>query len=120
MLNEKAIGIDAQHIEALHKLTSPPKYKVLLTLAASGKPLAYSQLLMLTSMNPGTMKRHLDDLLELGVVEKTRLGKYRRNSPRSFYRISTKGYEILERSRILTPEQVEKLQRLFREMVKPE
>ncbi|MEE8403370.1 MAG: ArsR family transcriptional regulator [Candidatus Hydrothermarchaeaceae archaeon] len=118
--SESVIGIDALHLETIHKITSPQKYKVVLTLAASGKSLAYSQLLALTAMNPGTLKKHLDDLMESGVVEKTVLEKYRRDSPRSFYMLSEKGLEILENTGILTAKQIQKLQKFFLKTVKPE
>lgn len=58
--------------------------------------------------------------MHLGVVEKTVLEKYKRDSPRSFYMLSGKGREILENTGILTAKQIQNLQKFFLETVKPE
>lgn len=72
------------------------RFKILITLFASETPLSFNQLQQLTGLNPGTLSKHLEKLINAKIIEKYKTS----NNPkqlRSFYKLTDKGVEILRK-----------------------
>jgi len=102
--------------EALRLVSEENRYRIVLTLYASEKPLSFKQLQELTGLNPGSLRHHLLRLIDANLVENVKTGKNPRK-PRSFYRLTKKCLELLEKIEVTKYE--EEIKELFLKLAKP-
>jgi len=92
-------ALNAQEIEKIREkleiISEKKRFAILTVLLAIGKPVSFSDLLKITSLNPGTLNNHLKKLEKIGVIKKERKMKWKRNEKRSYYQISKEGEKLL-------------------------
>ena len=81
--------------EKLEIISEKNRFAILTVLLAIGKPVSFSDLLKITSLNPGTLNNHLKKLEKIGAIEKEGKAKWKRNEKRSYYQISEEGEKLL-------------------------
>jgi len=101
--------------KGLEFISEKTRYKILLTLLASEKPLSFSRLkLILSSIPENNLNYHIKILKENDFIKNEKRTEYKRSEPRSFYSLSQRSIDLLE-SLGLT-EVKEKFQALFEQM----
>jgi len=81
--------------EKLEIISEKNRFAILTVLLAIGKPVSFSDLLKITSLNPGTLNNHLKKLEKIAAIEKEGKAKWKRNEKRSYYQISEEGEKLL-------------------------
>lgn len=80
----------------LKLISEKSRYKILLTLFASGKPLSFSQLkAALPSIQENKFYYHLNVLKENKLIRNKKRKEYKRSEDRSFYSLSDKALKLL-------------------------
>ena len=81
----------------LEIISEKTRYKILLTLLASGEKLSFNQLKeLLPSVPDNNLNYHLSVLKEKNFVKNEKRTDYKRSEPRSFYSLSKHAIEILD------------------------
>ena len=96
-------------------ISEKSRYKILLTLLASGKSLSFSRLKeLLPSIPENNLNYHLNILKENKFIKNEKKMEYQRSEPRSFYSLSKKSIELLRNLGLTAVK--EEFQTLFKQM----
>jgi len=91
------------------------RYKILLTLFASEKPLSFSQLkMLLPSIQENRLNYHLNILKESKLIKNEKKKEYKRSEFRSHYTLSEKSTDLLNKLGLLDAK--EDFQTLFKKL----
>jgi len=83
-----------KHLELISEKT---RYKILLTLFASEKPLSFSELKsVLPSIQDNSLHYHLSVLKENNLIKNRKKKDYKRSEDRSFYSLNEKSLRLLD------------------------
>jgi DNA-binding HxlR family transcriptional regulator len=81
----------------LEIISEKTRYKILLTLLASGEKLSFNQLKeLLPSVPDNNLNYHLSVLKEKNFIKNEKRTDYKRSEPRSFYSLSKHAIDILD------------------------
>lgn len=96
-------------------MSEKTRYKILLTLFASEKPLSFSQLkTLLPSIQENRLNYHLNVLKEGKLIKNEKKKEYKRSEFRSYYALSEKSKDLLNKLGLLDAK--EDFQALFKKL----
>lgn len=82
----------------LEIITEKTRYKIMLTLFASEKPLSFTQLKELLPLTkPNQLDHHLKYLKDHNLVKNEKKKEYKRNEFRSFYSLNERSLNLLQK-----------------------
>ncbi len=99
----------------LEIISEKTRYKILLTLLASGKSLSFSRLKeLLPSIPENNLNYHIRILKENDFIKNEKKMEYKRSEPRSFYSLSQRSIDLLKNLGLTDVK--EEFQALFEQM----